>query len=117
MASTKAHVPVWCLQLRVYTAEDVVSELEKAKVEFLEASVGVSCKRKIVVPKLLHCHMRDFADDVESLLEWIYSQLPRSGPLKLSIMECLNGDSKLPIAKMVEIQPYESDFRYLLPLL
>lgn len=94
-----------------------MSELEKAKVEFLEASVGVSCKKKIVVPKLLHCHMRDFADDVESLLEWIYSQLQRSGPLKLSIMECLNGDSKLPIAKMVEIQPYESDFRYLLPLL
>ncbi|RWR86088.1 WAP four-disulfide core domain-containing protein [Cinnamomum micranthum f. kanehirae] len=102
--------------LRVYTAEDVVSQLEKAKVEFLEASIGVSCKKKIIVPKLLHWHMRDFADDVESLVEWIYSQLPRSGSLKQLIMECLNGDSKLPIAKMVEIQPYESEFRYLLPL-
>ncbi|XP_058099264.1 uncharacterized protein LOC131243739 isoform X2 [Magnolia sinica] len=101
--------------LRVYTAEDVVSELEKAKVEYLEASVAVSRKKKILVPKLLHWHMRDFVDDVETLLEWIYSQLPRSGPLKRSMMECLYGDTKLPIARMVQIQPYESEFRYLLP--
>ncbi|KAK4835559.1 hypothetical protein QYF36_011348 [Acer negundo] len=102
--------------LRVYTPEEVVNELERAKVEYLEASVGVTSKRKIVVPKLLQWHMRDFADDMESLLEWIYSQLPRSGSLKRLMMECLNGDIKAPITKMVETQPYESEFRYLLPL-
>ncbi|KAL5973328.1 hypothetical protein ACLOJK_029978 [Asimina triloba] len=111
--------------LRVYTAEDVVSELERAKVEYLQASVGVSCnKRKIMVPKLLHWHMRDFADDLESLLEWTYSQLPSSsGPLKRSIMECLNNNNnigdhhtKMPVAEMVQFQPYESEFRYLLAM-
>ncbi|KAJ4969564.1 hypothetical protein NE237_016265 [Protea cynaroides] len=102
--------------LKVYTAEDVVNELGKAKVEYLEASVGVTSKKKIAIPKLLQWHMRDFADDMDSLLEWIYSQLPQLGPLKRSIMECLNGDGKCPTAKMVEIQPYESEFRYLLPL-
>lgn len=84
--------------------------------EYLEASVGVTSKRKIVVPKLLQWHMRDFADDMESLLEWIYSQLPRSGSLKRLIMECLNEETKSPTAEMVEIQPYESEFRYLVPL-
>ncbi|OVA05934.1 protein of unknown function DUF547 [Macleaya cordata] len=100
--------------LRIYT-EDVVNELGRAKTEYLEASIGVTSKKKIVVPKLLHWYMQDFADDMESLLEWIYSQLPQLGPLKRLIMECLNGETKSPIAKMVEIHPYKSEFRYLLP--
>lgn len=104
------------MQLRVYTPEEVVNELERAKLEYLEASVGVTNKRKIVVPKLLQWHMRDFADDMESLLEWIYSQLPRSGSLKRLMMECLNGDLKTPLTKMVETQPYISEFRYMVPL-
>lgn len=100
----------------MYTPDDVVNELGKAKVEYLEASVGITSKKKILVPKLLQWHMKDFADDLESLLEWIYSQLPPSGSLKRLIMECLIGETKSPLAKMVEIQPYDSEFRYLLPL-
>ncbi|XP_057476239.1 uncharacterized protein LOC130777976 isoform X2 [Actinidia eriantha] len=102
--------------LRVYTPDNVVNEMGRAKVEYLEASVGVTSKKKIVVPKLLQWHMRDFADDLESLLEWIYSQLPHSCSLKRLIMACLIGETKSPFARMVEIQPYESEFRYLLPL-
>lgn len=104
------------MKLRVYTAEEVVNELGLAKVEYLEASVGMTSKKKIMVPKLLQWHMKDFADDMESLLEWIYSQLPRSATLKRSIMECLNGETKSSVHKMVEIQPYDSEFRYLLPM-
>lgn len=104
------------MQLRVYTSDDIVNELERAKLEYLEASVGVTSKKKIVVPKLLQWNMLDFADGMESLLEWIYSQLPRSGSLKRLIMECLNGETKSPIIRMVEVQPYDSEFRYLLPL-
>lgn len=102
--------------LRIYTPDDVVNELGRAKLEYLEASVGFTNKKKVMVPKLLQWHMRDFADDMESLLEWIYSQLPCSGSLKRLMMECLNGETKSPTTKMVEIQPYESEFRYLLPL-
>ncbi|WOL14901.1 hypothetical protein Cni_G23682 [Canna indica] len=101
--------------LRVYTAEDVVNELERAKIEYLEASVSITSKKKIILPKLLHWHMRDFADDMESLLEWIYSQLPSSVPIKKMLKECLSRDPRIPLAKMVEIQPYGAEFRYLLP--
>ncbi|KAK9061164.1 hypothetical protein SSX86_018344 [Deinandra increscens subsp. villosa] len=101
--------------LRVYTAEDIVNELARARLEYLEAAVGVISKKKIMVPKLLQWHMKDFADDMESLLEWIYSQLPQSGSLKRLIMECLNGETKSNPAKMIEIQPYVYEFRYLLP--
>lgn len=108
---------VYCyLQLRVYTAEDIVNELARARHEYLEASVGVTSKKKIMVPKLLQWHMKDFADDMESLLEWIYSQLPQSGALKRLIMECLvSGETKSNPAKMIEVQPYVYEFRYLLP--
>ncbi|URE36831.1 hypothetical protein MUK42_35378 [Musa troglodytarum] len=101
--------------LRVYTAEDVVNELERAKIEYLETSVSITSKKKVIVPKLLHWHMRDFADDMESLLEWIYSQLPRSGSLKRLLKECLSRDPRIPLAKMVVVQPYRAEFRYLLP--
>ncbi|XP_038995096.1 uncharacterized protein LOC120119355 [Hibiscus syriacus] len=79
--------------LRIYTVDEVVNELEKAKVDYLEASVGITNKKKISLPKLLQWHMKDFADDVESLLEWIYSQVPRSGSLKRSIPDCHNGST------------------------
>lgn len=99
----------------MYTAEDVVNELERAKTDYLEASVLITSKKKIILPKLLHWHMKDFADDLESLLEWIYSQLPLSGSLKRVLKECLSRDPRIPLAKLVEIQPYRADFRFLLP--
>ncbi|KAF4373418.1 hypothetical protein G4B88_011687 [Cannabis sativa] len=101
--------------VRVYTPDNIVNEMERAKVEYLEASIGITSRKKIIVPKLLEWYMSDFADDMESLLEWIYSQLPRCGSLKRLMMECLNGETKSPINKMVEVQPYESEFRYMLP--
>ncbi|KAI3850828.1 hypothetical protein MKX03_034871 [Papaver bracteatum] len=101
--------------LRIYT-EDVVNELGRAKTEYLQASIGVTSRKRIVVPKLLHWYMQDFADDMESLLEWIYSQLPQSGPLKRLIMECLNGETKNQNITLVKIHPYKSEFRYLLTL-
>ncbi|XP_075484618.1 uncharacterized protein LOC142524487 isoform X3 [Primulina tabacum] len=102
--------------LRFYTPDEVMNELEKAKIEYLEASVGITSKKKISVPKLLHWQMKDFADDMESLLEWIYSQLPQTSSLKRQIMESLDGETQSPTQKLTEIQPYVSEFRYLLPV-
>ncbi|XP_022890162.1 uncharacterized protein LOC111405488 [Olea europaea var. sylvestris] len=103
--------------LRIYTTDEVVNELERAKVEFLEASVGITSKKKILVPKLMQWHMKDFADDMDSLLEWIYSQLPHpsNSSLKRLIMECIV-NSETNKSQVLEIQPYASEFRYLLPL-
>lgn len=95
--------------------DEVMNELEKAKVEYLEASVGITSKKKISVSKLMHRHTKDFADDMESLLEWIYSQLPITSSLKRLMMECLNGETQSPSHKLIEIQPYVFEFRYLIP--
>ncbi|KAI3984885.1 hypothetical protein MKX01_004653 [Papaver californicum] len=87
--------------LRIYT-EDVVNELGRAKTEFLEASIGVTNKKRIVVPNFS--------------IEWIYSRLQQPGPLKRLMMECLNGETKNPTTTVVKIHPYKSEFRYLLTL-
>ncbi|KAL3650144.1 hypothetical protein CASFOL_006547 [Castilleja foliolosa] len=102
--------------LRFYTPDEVMNELEKAKVEYLEASIGITSRKKILVPKLMQWHMKDFADDMESLLEWIYSQLQYTSSLKRLMMECLNGETHSPPQKLIEIQPYASEFRYLIPV-
>lgn len=102
--------------LRFYMPDEVMNELEKAKVEYLEASVGITSRKKISVPKIMHRHMKDFADDIESLLEWIYSQLPNTSSLKRLMMECLNGEAQSPSQKPIEIQPYVFEFRYLIPI-
>lgn len=103
------------MQLFIYTPEEVVNQLGRAKVEYLEASIRVTNKRKVLVPKLLEWHMQDFADDMDSLIEWIYSQLPQKGILKREIMECLYEDRKVPTGTMIEILPYQYEFQYLLP--
>ncbi|XP_074308245.1 uncharacterized protein LOC141643112 [Silene latifolia] len=101
--------------LSVYTPDEVVNQLSQAKVEYLEAFVKVTSKKKIMVPKLLQWHMQDFADDMESLIEWLYSQLPPKGLLKKEILNCLEEETKHSAGKMIEIIPYEYEFRYLLP--
>ncbi|ESQ48777.1 hypothetical protein EUTSA_v10020556mg [Eutrema salsugineum] len=105
--------------LRVYTAEDVVNELIKARTEYLEASIGISGRKKIVIPRFLHTRMRDFAEDEGSLVEWICSQLPpiqRCLQLKETAIEWLNKNSESPLNKLVEVRTHEYEFRYLFPL-
>ncbi|XP_028792688.1 uncharacterized protein LOC114748455 isoform X2 [Neltuma alba] len=92
--------------LRVYSGEEVGQELERAKAEYLEAAVGLRMrsKRKMIVPELLERQMLDFADDMESLVEWIYCHLP-----------LLSSSLKSTPCFPIQIQPYRSHFRYLLP--
>jgi len=107
------------IQLRVYTAEDVVNELIKARTEYLEASIGVSGRKKIVIPRFLHKRLRDFAEDEGSLIEWICSQLPpaqRCFQLKETAMEGLNKKSESQLKKLIEVRSHEYEFRYLLAL-
>lgn len=99
--------------VRVYTAAGVENELEAAKKEYLQAAVGVTSKKKLLVPKLLDWYSRDFAKDVESLLDWICLQLPTS--LRNAVMECLErrGRPDEVVSQRIQVMPYEFDFRYL----
>jgi hypothetical protein len=100
------------LKVRVYTPSHVEQQLEAAKKEFLQASIGISNPSKLAIPKLLHWYMLDFAKDMESLMDWICMQLPDH--LTTDAVRCLeiskNG------ASTVQVLPYEFRFRYILAI-
>ncbi|KAG9150354.1 hypothetical protein Leryth_014542 [Lithospermum erythrorhizon] len=98
--------------VRVYTASKVEDELEMAKKEYLQAAIGISTKNKVVaIPKLLDWYLLDFAKDLESLLDWICLQLPSD--LGKEAIKCLERKKDEPLTQVLEILPYEFNFRYL----
>ncbi|GAB2291378.1 hypothetical protein Dimus_025636 [Dionaea muscipula] len=98
--------------VRVYTASQVDSELEVAKREYLQAAVGISRNKKLMIPKLLDWYLMDFAKDVESLLDWVCLQLPIH--LRREAIKCLEKRRKdEPLSQFVQVMPYEFRFRYL----
>ncbi|XP_039056056.1 uncharacterized protein LOC120198880 [Hibiscus syriacus] len=97
--------------VRVYTASNVETELEVAKKEYLQATVGIS-STKFAIPKLLDWYLLDFAKDFDSLLDWICLQLPSEfGKEAFTYLERAKTESPL---RFVQIIPYDFSFRYLL---
>lgn len=104
------------VQVRTYTADGVVGELEKSKMDYLQASIVVTSTKRILIPHLLHSNMHDFARDLDSLVDWIVNQLPTSWPLRKSMLECLKGRTTAKISHTVDVIPNNSEFQYLLPM-
>ncbi|KAL7614174.1 hypothetical protein Lser_V15G08002 [Lactuca serriola] len=102
--------------VRVYTSDGVVNELERAKLEYLQASIVVTSAKKIGLPELLLRNMHDFAQDLERLVEWLCQELPTSGSLRKSMVDCFRGVNNAKVASIVEKLPYEFEFQYLLPM-
>ncbi|KAK8965801.1 hypothetical protein KSP40_PGU002095 [Platanthera guangdongensis] len=103
--------------VKIYTADSVSAELEKSKLEYLQASIVVTVSRRMMIPKLLFSSISDIkAASLESLLEWICNQLPTSGALRKSIVDCVGGQNNRKLSEIVDIMPCEYDFQYLLPM-
>ncbi|KAM7279098.1 hypothetical protein ACFE04_006232 [Oxalis oulophora] len=104
--------------VKVYTAENVISELEKSKLEYLQASILVTNTKRIGFPELLVRNMFDFAMDMGTLVEWACHQLPTSGSLRKSMVDCFKdfNNGKVSASPSVEKISYDYDFQYLLGL-
>ncbi|KAE8779148.1 hypothetical protein D1007_47875 [Hordeum vulgare] len=103
--------------LRIYKADRVMMDLEKAKLDYLQASLVVTSTRRLMIPGLIHSNMHDFSKDMESLLRWICDQLPTSWSLRKSMVDCLRGhQGHLKVEDVVEVIPYDYEFQYLLPM-
>lgn len=75
------------------------------------AAVGVSKKKKVLLPKILHWYAKDFSHDAESLMEWIAAKLP---PEKRSAFEeCLKKKLGKGSRHRMSVRPYDWSFRYL----
>ncbi|XP_022753874.1 uncharacterized protein LOC111302201 [Durio zibethinus] len=102
--------------VRIYTADGVAAELEKSKLEYLQASVVVTNTKKIAFPELLLRNMFDFAMDINSLVQWVCQQLPTSGSLRKSMVDCFRSHNSGKISITVEKISYDFEFQYLLAM-
>lgn len=100
------------MKVRVYTASQVEEELEVAKRDYLQAAVGFTKTKKLIIPKLLDWYRLDFAKDLESLLDWVCLQLPDE--LCSDAVECLERRGREPLSQLVQVMPYDFSFRLLL---
>ncbi|MCL7050970.1 hypothetical protein MKW94_002394 [Papaver nudicaule] len=98
--------------VRVYSASEVENELETAKRDYLQAAVSITSSNKLVIQKLLDWYLLDFAKDMKSLLDWVSLQLPNE--LRTKAVKCLEGGRNEPLSQLVQVTPYEFNFRYLL---
>ncbi|KAL7153908.1 hypothetical protein ABFS83_04G199100 [Erythranthe nasuta] len=104
--------------VKIYTGDGVVSELEKSKLEYLQAAIMVKTSKKIAVPELLLRNMADFAaaDREAAVVEWLSHQLPTAGSLRKSIVDCCRGIHGGKALAHVDKIPYEFEFQYLLAI-
>lgn len=100
------------MKVRVYTASQVDNELEAAKRDYLQAAVGITKTKKLIIPKLLDWYLHDFAKDLESLLDWVCLQLPNE--LRKEAVGCLERRGRQPFTQLVQMMPYDFSFRLLL---
>ncbi|KAH7867096.1 hypothetical protein Vadar_028824 [Vaccinium darrowii] len=97
--------------VRIYKASNVREELHEAQRDFIRASVGVSSKGRLLVPKMLHCFSKSFVDDT-NLAVWISNYLP---PHQAAFVEqCISKRRQsLLSSRNCGILPFDSRFRYL----
>ncbi|KAL3646258.1 hypothetical protein CASFOL_011438 [Castilleja foliolosa] len=98
--------------VRVYSASQIEAELEGAKREYLQAAIMVSSSNKIIIPKLLDWYLLDFAKNLDALLDWICLQLPDE--LRNEAVKCLERNATEPLSQLVQVMPYNFNFRYLI---
>lgn len=101
--------------VRVYTPEHIHDELDCAFQDYLQATVGLTTKGRVVLSKLVYNYAREFVED-DALLEWVCRFLPVAQVA--AIYECvqLRYRSRIfsnPVTFVVS--PYSFAFRYLFP--
>uniref|UniRef100_A0ACD6ACF0 Uncharacterized protein n=1 Tax=Avena sativa TaxID=4498 RepID=A0ACD6ACF0_AVESA len=98
--------------VKIYTASNVREELQDAQRDFIRASVGVSRKGKLLIPKMLHCFARGFVDD-NSFPIWISHFLPQQQATFVEHCVSRRRQSLLGTTRTFGIVPFDSRFRYL----
>ncbi|WOL08517.1 hypothetical protein Cni_G17270 [Canna indica] len=97
--------------VKVFTADNVQEELHNSLRDYIRASVGISEKGKLLVPKLLHCFAKGIVED-SLLVDWICRYL---SPDQVTIVRdsiSLRKQRLLSVRSFSAI-PFDSRFRYL----
>ncbi|CAN1804123.1 Rho GTPase-activating protein 7 [Linum perenne] len=85
--------------------------LEEAQHDFIRASVGISSRGKLLVPKLVHCFAKSFVED-SNLAVWISHYLPQNQAA--FVEQCISQRRQgLLGSRNCGILPFDSRYRYL----
>ncbi|WCJ42905.1 hypothetical protein M5689_023683 [Euphorbia peplus] len=96
--------------VRLFTPENVSQLLKTSLKEYVQASVGISSKGKLLVPKLLYCYSKVIVDDSQ-LPEWICQFLsPKQASM---VRDCSSNKWRLLGARSFSVLPFDSRFRFL----
>ncbi|XP_072962046.1 uncharacterized protein [Typha angustifolia] len=98
--------------LQVYTAKNVVAELEKAKREFLQAHVVVKKPKKVFLPKIVDRYAKEASLCCDKILAWVSENVDNK--LHDMIHKCIDSNSKKKASQVIEWLPYNTKFRYIL---
>lgn len=93
--------------VRVYTAKNVYQELEVAKEEYLQASIGIKKENKILLPRVLEGFSRESSLSLSKLVDVASQSLPEAQ--RNAIRKC----SQNKPHKSIEWLPYNFSFRYM----
>ncbi|XP_062204889.1 uncharacterized protein LOC133906939 isoform X2 [Phragmites australis] len=99
--------------LRVYTAKNVMEELERAKREFLQATVVVrKSKKKVFLPRLVERYAREACLGPDDVLPWVQREggVADGRSQQDAIQQCAG--SRRKAAQAIEWLPYSARFRY-----
>ncbi|KAJ4844289.1 hypothetical protein Tsubulata_022336 [Turnera subulata] len=97
--------------VRIFRPQNVNEQLHLSLKDYVQASVGISNKNKLLVPKLLYCFAKGLVDD--SLLpEWICQYLT---PEQAAMVRACSSKHKWRLlgARSFCVLPFDSRFRYL----
>ncbi|PIA36951.1 hypothetical protein AQUCO_03100003v1 [Aquilegia coerulea] len=97
--------------VRVYTAKNIKDELQEAQRDFIRASIGISGKGRLLLPKMLHCFARECIED-SSLAVWISRYLPSDQAAFVEYCMLQRRQQSFG-SRNCGILPFDSHFRYL----
>ncbi|KAJ6698301.1 hypothetical protein OIU79_011754 [Salix purpurea] len=97
--------------VRIFRPENVNELLQNSLKEYVQASVGISNKGKLLVPKLLYCFAKGIVEDL-LLPEWICQFL---SPEQAVVVRDRLSNHKWSLlgARSFSILPFDSRFRFL----
>ncbi|XP_078176682.1 uncharacterized protein LOC144571307 isoform X2 [Carex rostrata] len=97
--------------MRMYTAKNVASELEKAKIEFLQASIVVKNQRKVLIPRIIERYAKEASLSNQDLLQFACENVETE--LGEAIKKCVELNKRKKISQIIEWLPYNTRFMYI----
>lgn len=98
--------------LKVYTASNIVEELEAAKKEFLQANIIVKKSKSVLLPKILERYAKEANIPSDDLLNWVMENVEKK--LRDFIQKCIDRRTHKKASHIIDWLPYSSRFQYVI---